>query len=134
MPELIRHLWQLKTVVFLHWCLICVVLMWQIYFWLYFVVLLKSDLEVQQTHLWLIFSQASFFYNIDNWVQIFWTKTIWPKDILVDLTISVSAKCCRSNGFWPNVTEPAFLNRMLTLLDFVFEVREVVEWRFRRAT
>ncbi len=23
---LIRHLWQLKTVVFLHWCLICVVL------------------------------------------------------------------------------------------------------------
>ncbi len=23
---LIRHLWQLKTVVFLHWCLICAVL------------------------------------------------------------------------------------------------------------
>ncbi len=22
-PALIRHLWQLKTVVFLHWCLIC---------------------------------------------------------------------------------------------------------------
>jgi hypothetical protein len=22
-PVLIRHLWQLKTVVFLHWCLIC---------------------------------------------------------------------------------------------------------------
>ncbi len=25
-PGLIRHLWKLKTVVFLHWCLICVVL------------------------------------------------------------------------------------------------------------
>jgi hypothetical protein len=25
-PELIRHLWQLKTVVFLHWCLICALL------------------------------------------------------------------------------------------------------------
>ncbi len=24
-PELIRNLWQLKTAVFLHWCLICVV-------------------------------------------------------------------------------------------------------------
>jgi hypothetical protein len=24
-PELIRHLWQLKTVVFLHWCPICAV-------------------------------------------------------------------------------------------------------------
>ncbi len=24
-PELIRHLWQLKTAVFLHWCLICAV-------------------------------------------------------------------------------------------------------------
>jgi hypothetical protein len=24
-PVLIRHLWQLKTVVFLHWCLICAV-------------------------------------------------------------------------------------------------------------
>jgi len=22
MPELIRHQWQLKTVVFLHWCLV----------------------------------------------------------------------------------------------------------------
>ncbi len=27
MPVLIRHLWQLKTVVFLHWCLICAVLL-----------------------------------------------------------------------------------------------------------
>jgi hypothetical protein len=27
MPVLIRHLWQFKTVVFLHWCLICVVLL-----------------------------------------------------------------------------------------------------------
>jgi hypothetical protein len=26
-PELIRHLWQLKTVVYLHWCLICTVLL-----------------------------------------------------------------------------------------------------------
>ena len=26
-PELIRHLWQLKTVVFLHWCLVHAVLM-----------------------------------------------------------------------------------------------------------
>ncbi len=26
-PVLIRHLWQLKTVVFLHWCLICAVLL-----------------------------------------------------------------------------------------------------------
>ena len=25
--ELIRHLWQLKTVVFLYWCLLCVVLL-----------------------------------------------------------------------------------------------------------
>ncbi len=25
MPVLIRHLWQLKTVVFLHWCLLCTV-------------------------------------------------------------------------------------------------------------
>jgi hypothetical protein len=25
-PELIRHLWQLKTVVFLHWCLMCALL------------------------------------------------------------------------------------------------------------
>ncbi len=29
-PVLIRHLWQLKTIVFLHWCLICAVLLcWQ---------------------------------------------------------------------------------------------------------
>jgi hypothetical protein len=27
-PVLIRHLWQLKTVVFLHWCLIHTVLLW----------------------------------------------------------------------------------------------------------
>jgi hypothetical protein len=27
---LIRHLWQLKTVVFPHWCLICVVLLIQL--------------------------------------------------------------------------------------------------------
>ncbi len=27
MPVLIRHLWQLKTVVSLHWCLICAVLL-----------------------------------------------------------------------------------------------------------
>jgi hypothetical protein len=26
-PMLIRHLWQLKTVVFLHWCLICAFLL-----------------------------------------------------------------------------------------------------------
>jgi hypothetical protein len=26
-PGLIRHLWHLKTVVFLHWCLICAVLL-----------------------------------------------------------------------------------------------------------
>ncbi len=26
-PVLIRHLWQLKTVVFMHWCLICAVLL-----------------------------------------------------------------------------------------------------------
>ncbi len=26
-PELVRHLWQLKTVIFLHWCLICCVLL-----------------------------------------------------------------------------------------------------------
>ncbi len=26
-PVLIRHLWQLETIVFLHWCLICVVLL-----------------------------------------------------------------------------------------------------------
>ncbi len=26
-PVLIRHLWQPKTVVFLHWCLICAVLL-----------------------------------------------------------------------------------------------------------
>ncbi len=26
MPGLIRHLWQLKTAIFLHWCLICAVL------------------------------------------------------------------------------------------------------------
>ncbi len=25
MPELFRNLWQLKTAVFLHWCLICAV-------------------------------------------------------------------------------------------------------------
>ncbi len=25
-PVLIRHLWQLKTVIFLHWCLLCAVL------------------------------------------------------------------------------------------------------------
>jgi hypothetical protein len=24
-PELIRHLWQLKTAIFLHWCLLCAV-------------------------------------------------------------------------------------------------------------
>jgi len=28
--ELIRHLWQLKTFVFLHWCLICAVLLDQL--------------------------------------------------------------------------------------------------------
>jgi hypothetical protein len=27
MPVLIRHLWQLKTVVFLHWCLIDAILL-----------------------------------------------------------------------------------------------------------
>ncbi len=26
-PGLIRHLWQFKTVVFLHWCLMCAVLL-----------------------------------------------------------------------------------------------------------
>jgi hypothetical protein len=26
-PVLIRHMWQLKKVVFLHWCLMCVVLL-----------------------------------------------------------------------------------------------------------
>ncbi len=26
-PVLIRHLWQLKTVVFLHWCLLCALLL-----------------------------------------------------------------------------------------------------------
>ncbi len=26
-PVLIKHLWQLKTVVFLHWCLICALLL-----------------------------------------------------------------------------------------------------------
>ena len=30
-PVLIRHLWQLKTVVFLHWCGICAVPLWT--FW-----------------------------------------------------------------------------------------------------
>jgi hypothetical protein len=25
--ELIRHLWHLKTIIFLHWCLICIVLL-----------------------------------------------------------------------------------------------------------
>jgi hypothetical protein len=27
-PVVIRHLWQLKTVVFLHWCLICAILIY----------------------------------------------------------------------------------------------------------
>jgi hypothetical protein len=26
-PELIRHLWELKTIVVLHWCIICTVLL-----------------------------------------------------------------------------------------------------------
>ncbi len=26
-PELIRHLWQLKTIVFMHWCQICAILL-----------------------------------------------------------------------------------------------------------
>jgi hypothetical protein len=26
-PVLIRHLWQLKTFVFLHWCIVCAVLL-----------------------------------------------------------------------------------------------------------
>jgi hypothetical protein len=26
-PVLTRHLWQLKTIAFMHWCLICVVLL-----------------------------------------------------------------------------------------------------------
>jgi hypothetical protein len=26
-PMLIRHLWQLKTIAFLHWCVICTVLL-----------------------------------------------------------------------------------------------------------
>ncbi len=26
-PVLIKHMWQLKTVVFLHWCLLCTVLL-----------------------------------------------------------------------------------------------------------
>jgi hypothetical protein len=30
-PVLIRHLWQLKTVVFLHWCLICTLLLCSAY-------------------------------------------------------------------------------------------------------
>ncbi len=28
-PELIRHLWQLKTIVFLYWHLICAVLLYR---------------------------------------------------------------------------------------------------------
>jgi len=40
---LIIYLWQLKTVVFLHWCLICAVP-----FRLHFVVLFQSNLDVQQ--------------------------------------------------------------------------------------
>ncbi len=30
-PVLIRRLWQLKTVVFLHWCIICAVLLRGVY-------------------------------------------------------------------------------------------------------
>jgi hypothetical protein len=33
---LIGHLWQLKTVVFMHWCLICAVLLSENAEWSYF--------------------------------------------------------------------------------------------------
>ncbi len=78
MPVLIKHLRQLKTVVFLHWSLICVVLMfvklklcqrlWSLFventfgqaararvllqIWSHFVVLCKANFDVQQTELW----------------------------------------------------------------------------------
>ncbi len=31
MPVLIRHLWQLKAVVFKHWCLICTVILGRVF-------------------------------------------------------------------------------------------------------
>ncbi len=48
---LIRHLWRLKTVVFLHWCLIHAVLFIAVNVQIlsHFIVLLKLDIFVQQT-------------------------------------------------------------------------------------
>ncbi len=48
---LIRHLWWLNTVVFLHWCLICAVLFIAVNVQIlsHFIVLLKLDIFVQQT-------------------------------------------------------------------------------------
>ncbi len=48
-PELIRNLWQLKTAVFLHWCIIRAVPLLETWFWSHFVVLLKSYLDVPHT-------------------------------------------------------------------------------------
>ncbi len=46
--ELIRHLWLLETVIFLHWCLICAILLG--YFTWYITVVKVSAFQLQSIH------------------------------------------------------------------------------------
>ncbi len=70
-PLLIRHLWQLKTIVFLHWCLICVIPLCQVSFcWVYLwkkFVLLRT---VKRRHFAQgIFCKVSFGYVSFCWMS-----------------------------------------------------------------
>ncbi len=69
---LIIHLWQLKTVVFLHWCLMHIVL-------LDCTVLLKFDLNAQQIKqnktLGCNFRHDTIYYNHCHILETYWCPT-----------------------------------------------------------
>jgi hypothetical protein len=109
MPELIRHLWQLKTVVFLHWCLIHIVLLkvpcllqQGIYYSRKNLYEICLKLETSMDFKFIVFTRHN---NIQqnhtqhrvslSWVLLSWVLLLWVSLFWVSLLCSIKKKVLR---------------------------------------
>jgi hypothetical protein len=74
-PVLIRHLWQLMTVVFMHWCLICAVLLG--YFWKLIVFFWKDEVAQITGTFWATFYRNKFLTFSLKLAVSMWFYGLW---------------------------------------------------------
>ncbi len=91
-PVLIKHMWLLKTVVFLHWCIICAALLkWPYLCQLHYCTRLKTGLKLTR-HLLGTICHAHSFQLVSYWLMVHHVmlKSSIPKVTKVTTILSLS--------------------------------------------